>query len=212
MEKFKLRQDRFEFFNTFENPLLNLTFTLETDDFISYCKQKSLPPFHFFLFHLLRSLHEVENFRYRILEGKVIKIEEITGSYTVLGRNNVFNFTRFENTSDMTEFIRRSLKAKEEAMAQEKLVNTGIELDPKTLRNFVFITSIPWLDFTSIQHPVFKYSQVDIPSIAWGKFREINGKISMPFSVQAHHGFVDAYHMHELAEVLKRRIQESIRS
>ena len=49
MHNFLKRKDRFEFFNSFENPLLNLTFKLETEDFLTYCKSHNLPPFHFFL-------------------------------------------------------------------------------------------------------------------------------------------------------------------
>ena len=40
----------------------------------------------------------------------------------------------------------------------------------------------------------------DIPSLAWGRFRAVDGGLQLPFSVQAHHGFVDGYHIHLLAQ------------
>jgi chloramphenicol O-acetyltransferase type A len=68
---------------------------------------------------------------------------------------------------------------------------------------------ITWLDFTSIQHPVGRFKSNDIPSLAWGKISELgNGKISLPFSVQAHHGFVDGYHVHLLSEQIKRSLKD----
>lgn len=210
MNNFIKRKDRFEFFNSFENPLLNLTFKLETEDFLTHCKSHHLPPFHFFLFHLFEALKDSDNFLYRIYQGQVMKVEHLIPSYTVMAEDNLFNYTRFEYSPDINEFIRRSLQAKAEAEKSKPLINTGVELDERTLRNYVFITCIPWLDFTSIQHPVFKYKSADIPSIAWGKFTRQENKILIPFSLQAHHGFVDAFHMHQLAESLKARIKNAI--
>lgn len=211
MKNFELRRDRFNFFESFENPLLNLTFKLETDNFLPYCKLHGLPPFHFFLFCLLKAFDQQENFKYRILNGEVMKVSELFGSYTVKGENDLFNYTRFENSKDRGEFIRRSLAAKVEAEKNPALMNTGIELPILELKKYIFITSIPWLEFTSIQHPVFKCKSADIPSVAWGKWKAQGEGLSMPFSLQAHHGFVDAFHMYQLAEALKRIITEEIR-
>lgn len=210
MEEFNKRLDRFKFFDSFENPLLNITFRLETEDFHTYCKQKNLPPFHFFLYHLIKSLHQIENFKYRIHDGKVIKIDKIFGSYTVKNAEDLFNYTRFEYTEDLNEFIKRSLASKVEGEASLALINTGLELTPREMKNYVFITSIPWLDFTSIQHPIYKFKSADIPAIAWGKFTKTPTGLNIPFSVQAHHGFVDAFHMHLLADSIKNSINSSM--
>jgi chloramphenicol O-acetyltransferase type A len=211
MNNFEKRRDRFAFFDNFENPLLNLTFRLEVPDFLTYCKTKSLPPFHFFLFHLFQAAMRIENLRYRIYQGEVIEIARPIPSYTVLNKEGLFNYTRFEYSEEREVFIKRSLVAKDEAMNATHLIHTGVELDERSLKNYIFITSIPWFDFTSIQHPVFKFKSADIPSIAWGKFTKgENGTVSMPFSVQAHHGFVDGYHIHLLAEALKEEIEKGI--
>ena len=208
MENFEARRDRFNFFESFENPLLNITFKLETPNFLSYCKKQNIPAFHFFLFCLMKTLGKLDNFKYRILDNKVFKIDEIYGSYTTINEDNLFNYTRFQHSDDRAEFIKRSLAAREEAMEAETLINTGIELSPREMKNYIFITSIPWLDFTSIQHPVFKSKSADIPAVAWGKFTVLSEeKIVMPFSVQAHHGFVDGVHIHLLAKTLSEQIE-----
>lgn len=205
---FEKRRDRFEFFEAFENPLLNITFPLELPDFLASCKSKGLPPFHFFLFCLLRACEKVEAFRYRNLNGEILRIENFYASYTVLNENQSLNYTRFENTSDLELFIKRSLEAKVLAESSEALINTGVEMSAREMKNYIFITSIPWLDFTSIQHPVFKFKSADIPSIAWGKFKKVDGKIIVSLSVQAHHGFVDGYHIHELGVALKEEVEK----
>jgi chloramphenicol O-acetyltransferase type A len=207
---FENRRDRYDFFEAFENPLINLTFNLEVPDFQSFCKTQGFPPFHFFLFCVLRALEKSPAFKHRHLDGEVFAIENFFASYTVLNQDQNLNYTHFENTSDLVTFIQRSLEAKKIAETSIPLMNTGLGMTPRDMKNYVFITSIPWLDFTSIQHPVYKFKSADIPSIAWGRFKKSGGNISLPFSVQAHHGFVDGQHIFQLGEKLRECIIEEL--
>lgn len=212
MKNFETRRDRFEFFDRFDNPLINVTFPIEVEDFRPYCKANGYPPFHFFLYCLFHALMKSENFRYRFYNNDVILVDELIPSYTVMNEDKVLNFTRFENSRDVKTFIQRSLAAREESTKSKSLMHTSLEISERERKNYVFITSLPWLEFTSIQHPVGNYKSVDIPSLAWGKFVDAPGnKIRMPFSVQAHHGFVDGYHIHQLAEELKQSIAELVK-
>ncbi len=208
MINFENRRDRFELFNSMENPAINITFNMEVPEFRPFCKANGHPPFHFFLYVLFNSLMKVENFRYRIYKDEVIKIDRLIPSYTVMNQNQVLNFTRFEHSEDLKTFIERSLAAKDESTTADKLLHSATNFSEREIKDYVFVTSIPWLDFTSIQHPVMKFKSADIPSIAWGKFKESGaGKLTMPFSVQAHHGFVDGYHIHLLAEEIANQIK-----
>ncbi len=211
MNNFELRRDRFDFFESFENPLLNLTIQLEVPDFIPFCKQRQLPVFHFFLFCLMKSLNELDHFKYRLVDGKVVKNDVLNGSYTVLIEQNLFNYTCFNYVNNLNSFIGESLKAKSVSSKTHKLLNTSIDTSAKDPKNYVFITSLPWFDFTSIQHPVYKFKSSDVPSIAWGKFTQLeNQKMRMPFSIQVHHGFVDGVHIHELAKKIETVITEQL--
>lgn len=211
MENFEKRRDRFELFDSMESPALNITFKLEVPDFRPFCKEKGYPPFHFFLYYLFKALMNVKNFRYRVYQGEVILIDRMIPSYTILNEENIFNFTRFEFSEDVSEFIKRSLSAKEESMKAKELIHSASDVSARDLKDYIFITSLPWIDFTSIQHPVGKFKSADIPSLAWGKFTTLpEGKISMPFSVQAHHGFVDGYHIHLFSEEIHKVIAEAI--
>lgn len=211
MESFEYRRDRFEFYNKFENPLLNITFNLELPDFRPACKEKGLPPFHFFLYALFQSLYKVENFRYRIFQDQVIMVDRLLPSYTVMNKNNVLNFTRFEACSDLNLFIEGSLKARDEAVEADHLLHVNDKHPERETKDYVFVTCLPWLEFTSIQHPTRILTSSDIPAIAWGKMKLLDKSIlSFPFSVQGHHGFIDGYHIFQLGEVLKEDVTRLI--
>jgi len=209
MKDFELRRDRFDFFESFESPLLNLTIELETLNFLPYCKASGIPPFHFFLFIVMKSINELDYFKYRLVNGSVVKNEVIHGSYTVLNQDQLFNYTCFKYKEKLQDFIQESLAAKEFSTNSKELLNIGIEPGAQDIKDYVYITSLPWFNFTSIQHPVYKFKASDVPSIAWGKFNIINPhQLKMPFSIQVHHGFVDGLHIHLLMEKIASNIKE----
>lgn len=201
MEKFELRRDRFALFDGMDSPALNLTFTLDLPDFRPWCKAQGLPPFHVMLCAVLRSILKIENFQYRIHDGEVIRIDKLTPSFTAKNQHNDLNFAMFEWSDDLREFVARSQAAGAEASTMAGLNQKYRAMSPREAKEQVFVTCIPWLDFTSIQHPTAALKSPDIPSLAWGKFRDTPGnRVHLPFSVQVHHGFADGYHIHLLAQ------------
>jgi chloramphenicol O-acetyltransferase len=152
---------------------------------------------------VLRSVLKVENFRYRILDGEVIRIERLIPSFTVVNQHNDLNFAQFDWSDELREFVARGIAAREEASSMAALNMEYAARTPRQAKEQVFVTCIPWLAFTSIQHPSASLAQPDIPSFAWGKYRDApNGRLEIPFSVQAHHGFVDGFHIHQLAQTI----------
>lgn len=207
MKNFEKRRDRYELFSSFENPLVNINFLLDVPDFRPWCKARRIPVFHFFLYCVLNTVKQSDNFMYRILDGEVIKIDDFPASYTVINADDNLNYTRFEMTDQLDLFIARSLEAKRIAEASSKLINTGAGESAREQRHNIFITSLPWLDLRAIEHPVYRHGDADIPCISWGKFGTgADGRMAVPFSVQAHHGFVDGYHIQKLAQALDQRI------
>ena len=201
MHNFEKRRDRFDLFNRMDSPAVNLCFTLDLPDYRPWCKHHKLPPFHVLLFAVLRAILKIDNFRYRVFEGDVIRIDRLMPSFTVVNHNNDLNFALFDWSDDLREFVARGIAARDEASSMTALNNSYAALSPRQVKDQVFITCIPWLDFTAIQHPTATLGSPDIPSRAWGKFRDgPAGRLHLPFSVQAHHGVVDGFHIHLLAQ------------
>ena len=208
MQKFELRRDRFALFDRMDSPAVNICFSLDLPDFRPWCKEQGLAPFHVLLCAVLRSTLKVENFRYRILDGEVFRIERLTPSFTVINQHQDLNFAQFAWTDDLREWVARGMAARAEASSMSELNEKYSGMSPREAKEQVFITCIPWLDFTSIQHPTADLGSPDIPSLAWGRFRDApNGRVQLPFAVQAHHGFVDGFHIHELAQAVAAEIE-----
>ena len=211
MQHFERRRDRFDLFDRMDSPAVNLCFTLDLPDYRPWCKEQGLAPFHVLLNAVLRSILTIENFRYRVFEGEVIRIDRLLPSFTVVNKNQDLNFALFDWSDDLREFVARGIGARIEAESMTALNKRYAVLSPRQAKDQVFITCIPWLDFTAIQHPMATLGAPDIPSLAWGKFRDgRGGRLQLPFSVQAHHGFVDGYHIHLLAQAIAAELEALI--
>ncbi len=212
MQNFERRRDRFDLFDRMESPAVNLCFTLDLPAFRPWCKAQGLAPFHVLLCAVLRAVLKVENFRYRVFEGEVIRIDGLVPSFTVMNQHGDLNFAMFDWTDDLREFVARGQAARDEAAAMVELNQKYRTLSPRRAKEQVFVTCMPWLDFTSIQHPTASLATPDIPSLAWGRLRDApGGRVQLPFSVQAHHGFVDGYHIHLLAQQVAAELDDIMR-
>jgi chloramphenicol O-acetyltransferase len=211
MRDFERRRDRFDFFDRMESPAVNLCFTLDVPDFRPWCKAQELAPFHVMLCAVLRAVLKVENFRYRIVDGDVIRIDRLVPSFTVMNQHGDLNFAQFDWTDDVREFVARGQAAREQASSMTELNIKYRTMSPRDAKDQVFVTCMPWLDFTSIQHPMASLATPDIPSLAWGRFRDAADGLQLPFSVQAHHGFVDGWHIHLLGRQVAAELADIIR-
>jgi len=211
VEHFERRRDRFALFDGMDSAAVNICFPLELPDFRPWCKEQGLAPFHVLLYAVLNAVLRVENFRYRVLDGEVFRIDRLRPSFTVINQHRDLNFALFDWSDDLREFVRGGIAAREAASAMTALNDAYRALGPREAKEQVFITCIPWLAFTSIQHPSASLAQPDIPSLAWGKFRDAaGGRLELPFSVQAHHGFVDGFHIHQLAQEIAAGLEAII--
>ena len=211
MQNFERRRDRFDFFDRMESPAVNLCFTLTVPEFRPWCKAQDLAPFHVMLCAVLRAVLKVENFRYRVVDGEVIRIDRLVPSFTVMNQHGDLNFAQFDWTDDVREFVARGQAAREQASSMTELNIKYRTMSPRDAKDQVFVTCMPWLDFTSIQHPMASIAAPDIPSLAWGRFRDGPDGLQLPFSVQAHHGFVDGWHIHLLGRQIAAELADIIR-
>ena len=72
------------------------------------------------------------------------------------------------------------------------------------LGNDVFqFSPMPWVTYTHISHTNSGKKENATPLFDWGKYFQRDGRTLLPFSVQAHHSFVDGLHVGKLADALQ---------
>lgn len=183
------RKNQYNHFKALDYPHFNICGNIDITQFYKFIKENKNSFFPSFLFFSVKTANYIKEFRYRIREDRVIEHDVVNPSFTIMTTKGVFSFCTVEYVDNYNEFI---LNAKRKIEAAKNIVNLQ---DEPGRDDLLYITSVPWISFTSVVHPVHMNPVDSIPRIAWGKFFEENGKMKIPLSIQAHHALLDGDHV-----------------
>lgn len=198
------RKQHFAFFYKMDYPQYNICMDLDITHFLTFTKENKLSFYYAMIFAAMQSINKVENFRYRIREGKVVLHDKIHPSFTEMDNTDdeLFKMVTTELTESITTFVQDAERDNE---------NQNVYFDPQKLigrDDLVYITSIPWISFTHLSHTISLNRNDAVPRISWGKYYENGDKVWLPFSVQVHHALVDGVHVGKYIKVLQDYLNE----
>jgi chloramphenicol O-acetyltransferase type A len=197
------RYHHYLFFKTYEMPRFNMTFPLDVTQLYQVGKAKGYR-FYFLLMHqVVLTLNQIENFRYRIEDGKVFDQPIEFVSFTdFIEAEQLFKVVFTKVDADYLTFEKTAIKT------SAKQGNLLIQMDKEMVLNTIYITSFPWAKFTHFTHATKLSATDSVPRISWSQFQEENGKKILNFSVEVHHGLVDGYHVGLLINQLQKRLND----
>lgn len=185
------RKEHFEHFSRMEEPFFGVT--VEIDCTKAYQTAKTLKTSFFILYlhKTLAAVNSIENFKYRIYEGKIYINNRIDASATIGREDGTFGFSLIEYNPDFSAFEKNALAETERIQNTIGLFTRSFDDD-----NLIHFSAIPWINFTSISH-ARSYTYPDsCPKISFGKMMTSGtGKKTMAMSVHVHHGLMDGLHV-----------------
>lgn len=185
------RRAVFEFYLPFDKPYFNVCTRLDVTKLLSELKQRKgasvWMTYHYFA---LKAANEIEPFRYRLRQGKVLVHDVINGGSTFLLPNETFTLVYFDYAESFSKFIEGASRAVEEIRNSDGAFRPRHEDDAR-----IHCTTLPWISFTSFSHARRWGREDSVPKISFGKFTDENGRTLMPFSVEVHHSLVDGLHV-----------------
>ena len=183
------RRAHFETFHAMDAPHFNLCANVDITLLRFALKQRNVSFTIGMMYLIAKTANRIPEFRYRIRESKIVEYEVVHPSTTILVENELFSYCSVEYTPDLGAFANKAA----ERIAE---VRQNPELDDGDWRDsLLFMTSIPWVSFTGIMHPIHLSPVDTVPRFAWGKFFQEGDKLKMPLSVQAHHALLDGFHV-----------------
>jgi chloramphenicol O-acetyltransferase type A len=183
------RRRAFEKFRGFDFPHFNLTARVEVSAFVPAVRARSTSFTVATAYTLARAANDLPPFRLRIRGDQVVEHEQVHPSFTILLEDEQFSFCTVEYRSRYDEFSAAAAERIEHIRQHPSLQ------DEPGQDNLLFMTSIPWISFSAMQHPMHVHPADSIPRIAWGKIDEAEGRLMMPLSVQVHHALMDGLHV-----------------
>jgi chloramphenicol O-acetyltransferase type A len=196
------RRELFEFFIGYANPYFNVCVQMDVTEFLTFVRARAAKVSLALHYFALRVANEIEPFRYRLKDGKVVVFDSIHGGTTVLLPNESFAYAYFEYQPDFEKF------AGEMGKAVETVRTSTAPLKPTMRDDVIYHTTLPWISFTSFMHARTPGRGDSIPRIVFGKFVDSGGRTMMPISVEVHHALMDGLHvgryLDRLSEVLAK--------
>ncbi len=188
------RRKTYEWFKTFKNPTYGVTVNLDVTKLVKCTKETDSSFFINFLFILVKSLNKIPQMRERFVDGKPVEYDICNPGITVLTKNDTFENVRFSYVDNYHDFYIVAKENIDKAKNEEKLTSDSYNLE--NAYNEYYITSLPWINFTSVTHPIPEdISSLSVPRICIGKFVLHNEKYEMPFNITVSHVFVDGLHI-----------------
>ncbi len=198
------RKPTFEFFKDYEDPFFNMTAHLDATRLYRFCKKNNLSFALTNLFYSLQTANEIREFRFRLMNEKVIEFEKIHATQTLLNDDETFSFCYFENEETVFEFNKAGKISLEE---YKKLKTFDVESERLDL---IYYSVIPWISFTSFKHATRIDNRQTVPRMVFGKLFNDGEKKKLPHSVEVHHALCDGLHVGKYFNALQEKFDNPV--
>jgi chloramphenicol O-acetyltransferase type B len=189
-----------QIFRNSVEPSYCVTFELDITNFLKKICETKLSFTLSLVFVVSKCANEIEEFRYRFLDGHIVLYDQIHTAFTYLDQETeLFKVVNVKMQDTLEDYV--SLAAKKAETQKEYF--TG------PLGNDVFqFSTMPWVSYTHISHTNSGKKDNATPLFDWGKYFDHDGKNILPFSVQVHHSFVDGVHIGKLVDSLQNYLNQ----
>jgi chloramphenicol O-acetyltransferase type A len=195
------RRRLFECFRNHPLPVLSISTAIDITGYGAAAEARGLRFYSTLCCLISRAINASPCFRHRIVDDVLVEFPLVHPSITVALEDGNFGFADADYTGVFRDDYGSIRGAIEAARATPNQDFRG-GLDDR-----FFLTHLPWLSFTGIQHP-YTPAYGSIPLISTGRTFLQDGKEMLPIAVQAHHALVDGVHVARLLEQLSLQCRQ----
>lgn len=187
------RKNLYNHFVKLKDPYFGVVIPFDVTKAYQFSKKNKVSFFTRYLHDCMKSINAIDNFRYRIIEGKVVDFETIHASATIAREDHTFGFSFINYDEDLNVFIENFNREKARIQGNNDLYPPVNGLD------CIHCSALPWFHFSGHKEPSSGNLE-SVPEIAFSKIKEENGKLIMNVSIHVNHALVDGYHVGQFAE------------
>lgn len=142
------------------------------------------------LYFVTTALNNIEEMRLRVENNEVVLYDVVNPAYTVMTGDGVFDNCDSlydKNYDKFYELAKIAIDKRNKHIDEDASYNDLSKFDQ------YYITSLPWIDFDSMIHPMPNDDSSYVPRICWGKYYQIDNEYYIDFNIQVSHALVDGY-------------------
>lgn len=196
------RREHFAFFRKVDLPFYNVNTQVDITGLPELAKSKSISLNSMLIFLTIQSMNQIDNFRYRIRDDSVYLHDAVHPSFTHLKKGEeLFRIITMDMDSDVIRFDRNLKQAVEESSSYFDFSKAAGRDD------LVFMSSLPWISFTGLDHTLSLDRDDAIPRVSWGRYVSNGGQTMLPFNIRVNHVFVDGLHVGRFFEEFAKQLK-----
>ena len=180
-------------------PFYSVTWRPDVTQVYAYAKKNGLSFFSVMTWVTMRAINTVEAFRYELRGDEVWLLDRRDPSYTYRWNDELFGIcgVPWKENESPKDFAARCTAAER---ANTAPVPTA---EADAAGHDVYISSLPWIDYTHISQEFPLDNTDSTPRVMWGKFTEDEtGRKTLSFTAQVNHRLIDGIHLKRLNEEL----------
>jgi len=192
-----------QLFARLEVPFYSLTWRLDVTGAAAYAKRRGISFYSVMIWATMKALNGVEAFRYELRGEDVYLLDRRNPSYTYQWDDELFGICGIEwiDGEDPVSFAAR-MKAAESANPSPIPTAEADEAG-----HDVYISSLPWIDYTHISQEFPLDNTDSTPRIMWGRFEtDEKGRKTLSYTVQVNHRLIDGIHLKRMYDALNGAI------
>lgn len=188
------RRAHLEFYRRYPSPFYATTFELDATALRRGLVARRDSTFAGFCWAFHRAVLAIEAFRVRLVDETVVLHDGLRLGLTTPGPDRTFAFVQLDWDEDAGGFLKAA------AAATARAATETVRLDAGDAPDFAYYTALPKLPFTGFMHVPLPDPTAGQPLVAFGRFREQDGRVLVPVGVQVNHLYVDGNDLGELYE------------
>lgn len=180
----------------------SVTFRADVTRILSYCRRKDRRFYGCMLYAISRAVNRLDFMRMvRMEDGNPGIWDQVCPIFTVFHKDTeTFSDLWMDYDPDPDRFY-----AEYERVMDRYGHNHGVKGREHQPPNFFCVSCVPWLDFTGYAASTPEPAQF-FPIIAYGRYTEQDGRVSLPVSVTISHAAADGYHIYLFQKALQEEM------
>ena len=195
------RRRQFEYFRGFADPYASMTVNCDITRLRQTVLENGWPFFLTALYCAVNAANDVPELRRRIKGEQVVEYENCLSSHTVALPDETYCYCVLDCAKPFGEYLPYAQAEVEKAKLRRSMDDGD---DPARL---FFVSSIPWVSFTSVSLPVPDPADSNV-RISFGRFFEQGDRVLLPLNLCVHQSLADGVHMARFYQNFERRASE----
>ena len=192
-----------QLFRRLEVPFYSVTWRLDVTEAAAYAKRRGIPFYSVMIWCTMKATNGVEAFRYELRGDDVYLLDSRNPSYTYPWDEELFGICGIPWIDGETP-ISFAARMKAAEQANPSPIPTA---EADEAGHDVYISSLPWIDYTHISQEFPLDNTDSTPRVMWGRFEtDAQGRKTLSYTVQVNHRLIDGIHLHRLNEGLNGAI------